>query len=114
MKFQCLVGVFFSSHNLLDGFQSKLLKGKGVIVSVPIEGFGIRQSHNHAIGNPALEDIVFFPTVCGALKRVGSDFSSDHRILAIRFSLSFRRESLLQNGIPSQLTQHEADFDVLR
>ena len=104
----------FSSHNLLDGFQSKLLEGKGVIVSVPIEGFSIQQSHNHAIGNPALKDVVFFPTVCGALKSVGSDFSSDHGILSIRFFLSFQSESLVQVRIQSQLTQHESDYDVLR
>ena len=114
IQLQCFVGVFFTSHNLFDALQSKLLEGKGIIGSVPIEGFGIQQAHDHAVGDPVLEDVVFLPTVTRALEGVGSDFSSHHRILGIRRSGSLNRQGLEHAGIQSQLTQHEADFDVLR
>ena len=98
---------------MFDGFQPKLLEGIGIIVSVPIEGFGIQQAHDHAVGDPVLEDVVFLPTVTRALEGVGSDFSSHHGILGIRRRGSLKRQGLEHAGIQSQLTQHEVDFDVL-
>ena len=61
-----------------------------------------------------MEDVVFLPTVTRALEGVGSDFSSDQGILGIRGCGSLKGQRLEHAGIQSQLTQHEADFNVLR
>ena len=56
--FQGLLGSLFTSHQLLDAGETKLLKSKWVLGHCSIDGSGGHQGYNHQIRNPILNGLL--------------------------------------------------------
>ena len=51
------IRVFFSSHNLSNGTQSKFLEAEGISGHISIEGSTVHQTHNQTIGHSVLKQV---------------------------------------------------------
>ena len=71
------IRVFFSSHNLLNGTQSKFLEAEGISGHIPIEGSTVHQTHNQTIGHSVLKQVGNVKAGQVALHAEGEDFTAD-------------------------------------
>ena len=78
--FQGLVGILFTSYQLLDAEETELLESKWVLGHRSIEGSGGHQSYNHQVRNPILKWTVAFKMLLISLHIEGSDLTSDRRV----------------------------------
>ena len=58
VQFQRLVRVFLTLDQLFDAGESKLLKGKRVLLHVSVKGCGLHQTHHQEIGRSILKRVV--------------------------------------------------------
>ena len=78
--FQGLVGILFTSHQLLDAGETELLGNKWVLGHRSIEGSGGHQGYNHQVRNPILKWIAAFKMLLISLHIEGSDLTLDRRV----------------------------------
>ena len=111
-QFQRLVRVLFSFHQLLDTLQLKLLKGKGVLGHVSVEGGRFHQSHQDEVGGPVVKRVVDFFQAFRGRQIVGPHFASHggvtHNLLG-----HGQGQVSVQVFVQFHLTQQQFDLDVV-
>ena len=112
VQFQRLVGVLFSSHQLLDTGQIEFPKGKGVLGHVSIEPGRFGQTHHHQVGHAVLSGIVDLVVPVRGQDVVGAQFAS-HRGITDHVPVHLQKELSGDGGIQRHLTEQHFYFDVL-
>ena len=112
VQFQRLVGVLFSSRQLLDTGQIEFPKGKGVLGHVSNEPGRFSQSHHHQVGHAVLGGIVDLVVPVRGQDVVGAQFAS-HRGITDHVPVHVQKELSGDGGIQRHLTEQHFHFDVL-
>ena len=80
-EFQGDVRVLFPLDKLPHGRHPFALEGKRVLFFGPIEGRAVQDPHDHALGNPAQEEVIFHPHGGGPVERERANLITHHRVL---------------------------------
>ena len=72
------IRVFFSSHNLSNGTQSKFLEAEGISGNISIEGSTVQQGYNQTVWDSVLKQVGNVKAGEVASHAEGSDFTANH------------------------------------
>ena len=112
VQFQRLVGVLFSSHQMLDTGQIEFPEGKGVLGHISIETGRFGQSHHHQVGRSVLGGIVDLVVPVRCQHVIGAQFASNCGITD-HVPVHLQKEFSGDRGIQRHLTEQHFHFDVL-
>ena len=81
VQFQGDVRVLFPLDKLTHGGDPFLLEGKRVLFFVPIKGRTVQDPHDHALGDPAQEQVILLPHGGRPVERERANLIPHHRVL---------------------------------
>ena len=110
-QLQGLVRVFLSLHQLFDALETELLKGKRILLHVPVKGCGFHQSHDDEIRRAVLKRIVDLEEAFGGGQVVGPHFAS-HGGITHDALVHGDRQLSVEVLVHFDLTQQQSDLDV--
>ena len=102
---QGFIRVFFSSHNLSNGTQSKFQEAEGISGHISIEVAAVHQSDNQTVRHSVLKQV--------ALHAEGTDFTADGQVGSHLFGIvSLGRQIPVHGFIQTKLTQMKTQLHI--
>ena len=114
IQFQGTGWIHFTTHQMLDMDQPKLLEGKQRIGHIAVVALGMQQAHDQPIGDASLKQIAFveFQLIDGVGKH--TNLTSHRRVLGhFASAVSRRVQGLVQRSRQSQLTGMKGHLQIL-
>ena len=113
-EFQGDVRVLFPLDKLTHGRHPFALEGKRVLFFGPIKGRAVQDPHDHALGDPAQEQIIFHPRGGGPVERERANLIPHHRVLDhLLLDLATSFQGPVDIRVQVQSAQVKGDVHVL-
>ena len=114
VQFQGDVRVLFPLDKLTHGGDPFLLEGKRVLFFVPIKGRAVQDPHDHALGDPAQEQVILLPHGGRPVERERANLIPHHRVLDhLLLDLATSFQGGIDRRVQVQSAQVKGDVHIL-